>query len=348
MGYTLREIADHLQGKLEGPEERIIDGVAPLDQAQPNQLSFLADNKYLSHLSSCRAGAILASEEAQIPPNFAVIRTPHPYYSFAKAVEFIFKPYQKPQPTISPQASLAQNVHIGENVYIAPFVHIEEDVQIGDGTVIYPFTYIGKETTIGMNCTIYSRVSIYPRTQIGHRVILHAGVVLGSDGFGYTLHQGAHYKIPQVGRVVIEDDVEIGANSTIDRATMGETRIGKGTKVDNLVQIAHNVRIGQGGIIVSQCGISGSCSLGNYVTLAGQVGIADHITVGDQAIVAAKSGLSKNVPEKSVMFGYPAKPISEMKRILALINRLPDMKKKIQQLESKVQKLTALLEKEEG
>jgi UDP-3-O-[3-hydroxymyristoyl] glucosamine N-acyltransferase (EC 2.3.1.-) len=240
-------------------------------------------------------------------------------------------------------AIIAKSVKLGKGVAVGPFCVIEEGAQIGDRSVIYASCYIGYKTKIGKDCLIYPKISIRDKITIGDRVIIHGGTVIGSDGFGFATVKGLHHKIPQIGTVVIEDDVEIGANVTIDRARFDKTIIGRGTKIDNLVQIAHNVVVGENSIIVAQAGISGSTVIGNNVTLAGQAGLVGHITIGDGAIVAAQAGVTKSVPPNTMVSGYPAREHESARKVIACVQRLPelvetirDLKKRIEELENKL------------
>jgi len=234
---------------------------------------------------------------------------------------------------------IGQNAVIGADPSIHPYAVIADEVRIGDRAIIYPGVWIGKGTTIGDDAVIYSNVNIRENVHIGHRVIIHAGATIGSDGFGYATEDGRHHKIPQVGGVIIGDDVEIGANTTIDRATLGNTVIKRGTKIDNLVQVAHNVTVGEHCILVAQVGIAGSCTLGKYVVLAGQAGLADHVTIGDGAVVTAQSGVLDDVQPGQVMGGTFAMPLREWLKTQALIKKLPDLKKEVAALKSQVQEL---------
>jgi UDP-3-O-[3-hydroxymyristoyl] glucosamine N-acyltransferase len=244
---------------------------------------------------------------------------------------------------IHPTAVIGKEVILGKDVAVEPYVVIDDHAVIEDSTIIYMGVYVGHHTRIGKDCLIYPHVTIRERVTVGDRVIIHSGSVIGSDGFGFSTVKGAHHKIPQIGTVIIEDDVEIGANVTIDRARFDKTWIKKGTKIDNLVQIAHNVIIGENSVIVSQTGISGSTEIGNNVTLAGQSGIVGHITIGDNAVIAAQSGVTKSVPANTCVSGYPAKPHSKAKRINACLQRLPELFKSIVKLHERIGELETRL-----
>jgi UDP-3-O-[3-hydroxymyristoyl] glucosamine N-acyltransferase len=244
-----------------------------------------------------------------------------------------------PPPGIHPTAVIGERVTLGQQLTIGAYVVIADGAVIGDRTVIYPHVYIGNETVLGTDCLIYPQVSIRERCQLGHRVILHSGVVIGSDGFGYASVEGVHHKIPQVGTVVVEDDVEIGANTCLDRARFGRTRIGKGTKIDNLVQIAHNVETGHHCIIVGQAGVAGSTKLGDHVTLAGQCGISGHLQIGDHAIVTGKAGVSKNVPPRAVVRGSPAQEIKSCQMQEIAVRRLPQTQVVVKELIARIAEL---------
>jgi len=261
----------------------------------------------------------------------------NPSYAFARAIEF-FYPRPSFEPGISGSAAVSEKAEIGRNVSIRAFACLEDHASIGDETVISPGVFVGENSRIGRQCLIYPNVTIRENVRIGDRVIIHSGSVIGSDGFGYVLEKGEHYKIPQVGGVIIEDDVEIGSNVSIDRATLGNTVIRKGTKIDNLVQIAHNVTIGEKSLIVSQVGIAGSTEIGSFVTLAGQVGVADHTSVDAGTIIGAQSGISGHIA-KGIYSGSPAIPHKNWLRAQALFARLPEMQKRLKELEEKIEKL---------
>jgi UDP-3-O-[3-hydroxymyristoyl] glucosamine N-acyltransferase len=267
----------------------------------------------------------------------AQLLLPNPYYAFAKALEF-FYPQKIVRPGISDKAVVSEQALIGKDVAVFPFSFISPGSFIGDGTIIYPGVFIGENTRIGSRCILYSNVTVRENITIGDRVVIHAGTVIGSDGFGYVFEKGEHYKIPQVGGVVIEDDVEIGSNVSIDRATIGNTLIGKGTKIDNLAQIAHNVRVGEKSLIVAQVGIGGSSEIGSFVSIGGQVAISDHSTVESGTMIAGQSGLAGHIT-KGVYAGSPAIPHKTWLRAQALYGRMPEMHKKLRELEERMNKL---------
>jgi len=333
--FTVQEVAALVGGRLAsdtGSATRI-RGVASIADAEPGEITFFGNAKYLPQLRASRASAALVPLDfAEEIPALAIL-VENPSRAFSRLMERFAPAPIRYSAGVHPTAVLGRNVVLGENVSIQPFVVIEDGVEIGANTIVGAHGYLGHEARVGQNCELAPRVTIGARCVVGNRVIIHSGVVLGSDGFGFEPVGGKHVKIPQTGNVQIDDDVEIGANTTIDRARFGRTWIQQGTKIDNLVQIAHNVVVGKHCILVSQAGISGSTRLGNYVTLAGQVGIVGHVEIGDQAIIAAKSGVSKSVAPKEVFFGYPAKPITEQKEQLACIARLPKLYARVRKLE---------------
>ncbi len=344
MHKTLREIAELIKGEVVGDDNIVITGVAGIKEAYEGDITFLANPKYFPLIDKTRASAIITSRDIKKTPK-PIIRTDNPSLAFAKIISLIVPPAVTHPKGIHPTAILGKDAVIGQNVAIGAYAVIEDDVSIGDNTIIYAGCYIGHHTKIGSDTLIYANVSIREQATIGRRVIIHSGTVIGSDGFGFVTIKGLHHKIPQIGTVQIGDDVEIGANVTIDRARFDKTIIGSGTKIDNLVQIAHNVVVGENSIIVAQVGISGSAIIGKGVTLAGQAGIAGHITVGDGAIIAGKAGVTKSVPPNTTVSGYPAKPHDVAKRVNACIQNLPrlyntvaELKKKIEKLEKKANK----------
>lgn len=310
-----------------------VTGVASIAEAGEGDVTFFGNARYLPALKATRACCALVPEDFQEPIPAIPIRVANPSLAFARVLEIFRPPAVAFQPGIHPTAVVGENVQLAASVSIQPHAVVEPGAVIGEGSVIGAGVYVGHEARIGSNCLIFPSVTIRERCILGNRVTIHSGTVVGSDGFGYELVQGRHVKIPQIGIVQIDDDVEIGANTSIDRARFGRTWIGEGTKIDNLVQIAHNVVIGKNSIIVSQVGISGSSRLGNYVTLAGQVGVVGHIEIGDQAVVAAQSGVSKSVPPRQVIWGSPAVPIREQKERLAFIARIPKLWERVKRLE---------------
>jgi len=343
MRKTLKEIAQALEGELNGDAGVVISGVSGIKEAVSGEITFLANPKYAPLLATTAASAIIISKDTEVPPAKNVIRCDNPSLAFTKVISLMSLGETKRHKGIHPSVLLGKTVKLGKDAAIGAYVVIEDGAQIGDNAVIYPGCFIGYEAKIGNYALIYPHVSIRERVSIGERVIIHSGTVIGSDGFGFVEVNGKHEKIPQVGTVEIGDDVEIGANVTIDRARFDKTIIGRGTKIDNLVQIAHNVVIGENCLIVAQVGISGSTMIGNNVVLAGQAGLAGHISVGDNAIVTAQSGVSKSVPAGAMFAGYPARPFHENQKAHAYVHNLPklfdsvkELKKKIEELEKKL------------
>ncbi len=346
---SVREIAERIGGEVVGEAERFVSGAASIAQAGPEDLVFAEGPQYLKELENCRAAAAIVPKNATPPARMSGIRVPHPGIAMAKALEILY-PRERAFREVSPAAFIGEGVEISEGVGIGPGAYIGNRVRIGRGTEIHPLTTIGEGATIGEDCILYPGVHIYPRTEIGNRVIIHSGAVIGADGFGFVQEvlppdsarpdePLRHRKMPQVGRVVIEDDVEIGANTCIDRAALDVTRVGRGTKIDDLVMVGHNVRIGRHSILVAQCGIAGSVTLGDYVTIAGQAGLADHISVGSRTIIAAQAGVTKSIPDGQVVAGAPAIDLRQARKAYALIEHLPEYKKTLQDLARRVEEL---------
>jgi UDP-3-O-[3-hydroxymyristoyl] glucosamine N-acyltransferase len=329
----LKEFSDIAGGEIIGDPETEITGVAGIKDAKRGDITYLAAERYLPYLRETLASCVIVKKNLE-GMTIAQLRVENPHYAFARALEY-FYPEHPPAPGISEKAVISHTAALAKNVHVAPFVYIGDGVSIGEGSVILPGAYIGRETRIGRNCFIHANVAIRERVILGDRVIIHAGSVIGSDGFGYTFERGEHYKIPQVGGVVIEDDVEIGANVSIDRATLGNTTIGKGSKIDNLVQIAHNVRIGEKSLLMSQVGIAGSSDLGSYVTLAGQAGVADHSSIDSGTIIAAQAGVVGHV-EKGVYSGSPGILHNRWLRAQVVFSKLPELQKKIREIEARL------------
>lgn len=341
MPRTLAEIAEFVGGQLCGDGSITIEGVSGIQEARPGEITFLANAKYLPLVDRTQASAIVVARDVQGLTK-PVIRTDNPSLAFVRVVSFLCEEEVFRPQGIHPAAVVAKDAVLGKDVALGAYAVIEEGAVIGDGTVIYPHVYVGARTRIGANGLIYPNVSIRERVTIGDNVIIHSGAVIGSDGFGFVSLEGRHHKIPQVGTVEIGDDVEIGANVTVDRARFNKTVIARGTKIDNLVQIGHNVQIGADSIIVAQAGVSGSTTLGKNVTIAGQAGLVGHITVGDGAIVAAQAGVTKSVPEKTLVSGYPARPHGVARKVNACVQNLPrlyeqifELKRRLEELENK-------------
>jgi len=336
---TLREIAELIGGEVVGDEKIVIQGISGIKEARAGDITFLANPKYFPLLAKTLASAVIVSRDTStdIKP---LIRTDNPSLAFVKLLFTLGAPAEAKHPQgIHPTVILGKGVNLGRNVAAGPYVVIGDNAFVGDNTIIYPGCYIGNNTRIGKDTLIYANVSIREYITIGERVIIHSGTVIGSDGFGFVVVEGLHHKIPQVGTVEIGDDVEIGANVTIDRARFDKTVIGRGTKIDNLVQIAHNVVIGENSIVVAQVGISGSTTVGKSVILAGQVGIVGHISIGDNAVVMAQSGVNKSIPPGAVFWGYPAKPAEISRKVNACVQNLPRLYQTIAELKKKIEEL---------
>jgi UDP-3-O-[3-hydroxymyristoyl] glucosamine N-acyltransferase len=333
--FTLQEIADLCGGEVRGDPAQKITGAAALLEASPGEITFYADPRYLVRLKKTRASAIFVPLDFSEQTAAAQIRVANPSKAFEQVV---LKLAPKPitfAPGIHATAVIDPSAEIGNAVSIQPHAVIEANARVGDNSVIGAGSYIGHESVIGPSCLIYPNVTIRERTRIGTRVIIHSGAVIGADGFGFEFVDGRHKKIPQIGIVQIDDDAEIGANTTIDRARFGRTWIQEGVKIDNLVQIAHNVVVGKHSIIAAQTGISGSTRVGEKVMMAGQVGVIGHLTIDDNTIIAAQSGISKDLPG-GAWFGSPAVPLSEAKRQIAWIHRLGKLFDRVKAIEKKL------------
>ena len=338
----LRDLAERLACRLEGDGDIEIRRVAGIEQAQPGDLTFLAHPRYAAMLARTRASAIIMHAGDDRAP-CAVLRSDNPYLTFANAVR-LFATSVAPPVGVDPHSLVAADVDLGHDVSIGPFVAIGRGARVGDRTVIHPNVTIGDGATIGTDCVLHSNVSLRERVSLGNRVIVQNGAVIGSDGYGFVKRpDGAHEKIPQVATVVIEDDVEIGANTAIDRPAVGETRIKAGAKIDNLVQIAHGVTIGRNVLLAAQVGIAGSSAIEDDVTLAGQVGVAGHLTIGKGTVATAQSGIPNSVEPGSFVSGYPAIDNREWLRASAVFRRLPELRRAISALERRIAELEAQL-----
>jgi UDP-3-O-[3-hydroxymyristoyl] glucosamine N-acyltransferase len=338
MTMTLTEIAKFVGGEMQGNGSITIRGVATVEDAEEGHLSMVSDPRFDSWIKKTKASALLLYRDAPAceKPN---IRVDSPDLALLQAIELLH-PQQSPYlPGIHQTAVLGEEIELGKDVSIQAHAVIGNRVKLGDGVIIFPCTVIGDDCEVGSHSLLYANVTLRERTVLGKNVIVHSGAVIGSDGFGYIQSEGKHRKIPQIGRVVIEDDVEIGANTTIDRAKLKETRIKRGTKLDNLIHVAHNAMIGQNVIMAAQVGVSGSTEIGDNVMVGGQVGFVDHIKVGDNISIGAQSGVSKNLSSNAVYFGSPARPLGEAKRIEAVHHRLPELMKLVRELQKRIERL---------
>jgi UDP-3-O-[3-hydroxymyristoyl] glucosamine N-acyltransferase len=333
--FTVKELAALSGGELVGDPTLKITGAASLSEAEQGNVSFFTDRKYIGLLRKTRASAIFVPPDFAEPISATQIRVSSPAKAFEEVLlKFAPEPITFP-PGIHPTAVIDSSAQLGRGVSIQPLAVIDAGARIGDGTIIGAGSYIGHETVIGSGCHIYSNVTIRERSQIGSRVIVHSGAVIGADGFGFEMVDGRQQKIQQIGIVQIDDDVEIGANTTIDRARFGRTWIQQGVKIDNLVQIAHNVVIGRNSVIVAQSGVSGSTRVGERVMMGGQVGIVGHLEIADGSMIAAQSGITKNLPG-GVWFGSPAVPFPEAKQQIAWIHRLGKLFARVKEIEKKL------------
>jgi UDP-3-O-[3-hydroxymyristoyl] glucosamine N-acyltransferase len=336
----LRELAERLDCRLDGDGSIEIVRVAGIQEAGPGDLTFLANPKYDKLLSGTMASAVILRDDAPAAP-CAMLRARDPYLAFARAVG-LFAPAWRPAPGVHAMAAIAGDARIGRDVSIGAFVAVGEGASIGERTVVFPNVSIGPGSHVGADCVIHSNVAIRERVTIGNRVILQNGVVIGGDGYGFVRRgDGTHEKIPQVATVVIEDDVELGANTTVDRPAVGETRIKAGTKIDNLVQIAHGVVVGRNVLMAAQVGIAGSTDIGDDVVFGGQVGVGGHLTIGRGAVAVGQSGVTNSLAPRAMVAGYPAIDSREWRRASVLFRRLPELKRRLERLEAIIDELTA-------
>jgi UDP-3-O-[3-hydroxymyristoyl] glucosamine N-acyltransferase len=344
MKLTVKELAERLGCPYEGDATAVITGVASLEKAGKGDLVFLGQPKFRSLLEKTGASAVILPPD-EIFDRIPVLRAQNPHLAFVRATEIFFEPLG-PGPGIHPWAAVSPSAKIGKGVSLGAFCTVGDEVEVGDGTAIFPLVTVYPRVKIGVNTVIHSNTSIREGVRIGSRVIIHNGVVIGSDGFGYLRGEdGTHMKIPQIGTVSIEDDVEIGANTTIDRATLGETVVRKGAKIDNLVMVAHNVEIGEKAILAGQAGIAGSSKVGSQTILSGQVGIADHVEVGDNVIIAAKSGVTKSISAGSFVSGSPHLDIRDWRKFWALAPQLYDIVKDFKRLKVRIEEIEKILDR---
>jgi UDP-3-O-[3-hydroxymyristoyl] glucosamine N-acyltransferase len=338
----LRDIAERLECRLEGDGEIEIHRVAGIEDAGPGDLTFFTNAKYARALRTTQASAVILSDKAEAAP-CAMLRASHPYLAFANAVG-LFAASDRPAAGIHHLAHVAATAVVAADAAVGPFTIVGDGARIGARTLVYPSVTIAAAAQIGEDCIIHTQVSIRERVQIGNRVVVQDGAVIGSDGFGFaTKPDGTHHKIPQIGAVIVEDDVEIGANAAVDRPAVGETRIGAGSKIDNLVQVAHGVTIGRNVLLAAQVGIAGSTTIEDSVTLAGQVGVSGHITVGKGTIATAQTGIPNSVDPGSFISGYPAIGNRDWLKSSAVFRKLPELRKAITDLDARLAEVEARL-----
>ena len=331
MARTAADIAKHLGGEVVGDASLAISGFAPTDSARAGDLTFAENEAYFAKAEQSAVSAILVSGNFSSTTK-TLIRVANARVAFARVLTLFF-----PEPTfragIHPSAQIAASAVIDATAHVGPFCVVGERARIGPRSVLEGGDHVGADCVLGEDVRLFPRVVLYPQTKVGHRVRIHAGVVIGADGFGYVMDQGRQLKVPQIGDVVIHDDVEIGANAAVDRGALGSTIIGKGTKIDNLVQIGHNSVLGEHCIMCGQSALAGSTTLGDYVTVAGQAGLAGHITIGNKVTISAQSGVMHDIPDGQIWFGSPAQPDRQMKRVLIALQRLPELLRRVNELE---------------
>lgn len=342
MEFTARQIADFVNGTVEGNAETKVTTFAKIEEGHTGAISFLSNPKYTHYLYDTQSSVVLVNNDLQLehPVKATLIRVDNAYECVARLLQMYesMKPRKK---GIHPQACIAETAHVGDDCYVGAFAYIGENVTIGKGTQIYPHVVVEDNATIGEGCVLYPNVSVYHDCQIGNRVILHSGAVIGADGFGFAPGENGYDKIPQIGNVVIEDDVEIGANACVDRSTMGSTIVHRGAKIDNLVQIAHNVEVGEHTVMSAQVGIAGSTKVGRWCMFGGQAGFAGHITVGDHTNVGAQCGVNSSVKGNESLIGSPAQEPKSFFRSSVIFKKLPDMYRELEALKKKVDELAS-------
>lgn len=341
--YSLQFLADKTGGTLLGEAGKKIQGVGPLEAAQEHEITFAGGGRYLKKIKDSRAGAIFVPMEVEVSGK-NLIQVKNPQLAFAKVVE-LFHPFPLPSPGISDKAVVGSDLRAGDDISVGPFTTLGDRVCIGNGSILHSNVFIGDDVTIGDHSIVYPNVTVMGGTLIGNRVIIQSGTVIGSDGYGYVADQGRHHKIPQIGIVQIDDDVEIGSCNAIDRATFGRTWIQRGVKTDNLVHIAHNVVVGEDSLIVAQVGIAGSTQIGHHTILAGQAGISGHLSIGNQVIIGPMTGVGKSIPDGEIVSsGTNAMPHRTWLRVQRVIPRLPELQKKVAELQKKIASLEKMTE----
>lgn len=336
-GRTLEELAKHVGGRIKGDPAIVIEAVSTIDKAGTGQITFLSNKKYEPQLKTTRASVVIVAEEVET--DAALLIAEDPYYALMQIVVLLYGHRKHKDTGVSQHASISGTAKIGKNCNIYDLATISNNVIMGKNCVVYPGAFIGPDVTIGDDCIFYPNAVIYNGCQIGNRVIVHANATIGEDGFGFATHKGVHHKIPQVGIVILEDDVEIGAGCGIERATIGKTIIKEGVKIGDMVAIGHGTVVGPHSLLVAQVGVAGSVTLGHYCVLGGQVGVAGHLKIGDMVQIGAQSGVTHNIPDGKIVLGAPAVEANHMKRVYATMQQLPDMRKKIHALEKQLDEL---------
>lgn len=340
MEFTAKQIAAYIGGEIIGDENATVCTFAKIEEGMPGALSFLSNPKYTAYIYDTQSSIVLVNNDfvAERPVKATLIKTPNAYESLAKLL-MLYESVKPKKRGISAMASIAESATIGENVYIGPFVYIGDKVVVGDNTIIEANVSVGDGATVGSDCILYNGVTIYHDCKVGNRCILHAGSVVGADGFGFAPGANGYDKIPQIGIAVLEDDVELGANTCIDRATMGATVVKRGVKLDNLVQVAHNVVIDEHTVMAAQCGIAGSTKVGSWCMVGGQTGISGHIQIGDQVKVGGHSAISNSVKDGKAVMGYPAFDHAQFARASVVFKKLPEMYREMDTLKKEVESL---------
>ncbi len=341
MDFSVGQIASLLHGEVVGDEKTKVNNLSKIEEGKPGCLSFLANEKYTHFVYTTEASAILVRRDftPEHEVKAALIKVDDPYSCIALLLNMIDQMRPKKGGT-DKECHISGSADVSAAAYIGAFAYIGEHVSVGENTRIYPQAYLGDNVKVGKNCIIYPGVKIYRDCVIGNNVIIHAGAVIGADGFGFAPQNGSYMKIAQIGNVVIEDNVEIGANTTVDRATMGSTRVKHGTKLDNLIQVAHNVEVGANTVIAAQAGIAGSAKVGDNCMIGGQVGIAGHISIGNRVNIGAQSGIPNHVAENSNILGTPAIPIKDFARQVVLLKRLPELNETVKRLQKEIERIT--------
>jgi UDP-3-O-[3-hydroxymyristoyl] glucosamine N-acyltransferase len=331
---SIREVAQVTGGQPFGDASRVVRGVAPLDEAGPEHLSFVANPKYFAYIGATRAGALLVPEGADValPAGASGVRVADAHVALSRVLPLLH-PQAQPPAGVHPTAVLGAGVQVGEGASVGPYAVVEEGARLGAGCRVGAHVYVGAGCQVGAGAVLHPHATLYHATVVGDRAVVHSGARLGADGFGFVFEGGEHRKVPQVGRCVIEDDVEIGANTTVDRGSIGDTVVGRGSKLDNLVHVGHNCRLGRGVIVVAQVGISGSTRVGDFAVIGGQAGIGGHLTIGAQARIGAQAGVTADVEAKATVSGYPARPHREAMRAQAAVFKLPALLKRIAEIE---------------